>query len=133
MANDTITRPGAQGTAQGREETRASEKYLKPPVNIFEVEEGLRLVADLPGTGKDGLDVNVEKGILTISAQVKREMPGRSIYTEFELAPYYRQFQIPETLDHEKAHASLANGVLTLHIPKAEVAKPRKIEVKLAG
>lgn len=89
-------------------------------------------MADVPGAAKDSVDVNVEKGILTISAQVQREMPGRPVYSEFELAPYYRQFQIPEALDHEKAAASLTNGVLTLRIAKAEVAKPRRIEVRVA-
>ena len=81
---------------------------------------------------KESLDVNVEKGILTISAPVSRTMPGRPIYTEFELASYYRQFSIPESLDHGKALAHLSNGVLTLRVPKAEAAKPRKIEIKVA-
>lgn len=72
----------------------------------------------------------MEKGILTISAPVTPAPPDRPVYTEFELVPYYRQFSIPESLDHEKARAEYGNGI-TLRIPKAEIAKPRKIEVKV--
>ena len=130
MANG-ITATGDERKMQAREETRASEKYLKPAVNIIETEEGLLLTVDMPGATKDTLNVNVEKGILTITAQVSHDLPGRPVYTEFELAPYYRQFQIPESLDHNKAVADFNNGVLALKIPKAEAAKPRKIEIKV--
>lgn len=78
------------------------------------------------------LDVNIEKGILAISAPVSRVMPGNKGYAEFELASYYRQFSIPESLDHEKAKADLSNGILTLRIAKAEAARPRKIVIKVS-
>jgi len=90
------------------------------------------LTADIPGASKDTLEVNVEKGILTISAPVSWTVPGNPSSTEFELASYYRQFSIPESLDHQKAKANLANGILTLIVPKAEKAKPRKIEIKVS-
>lgn len=115
---------------QTSEETRAGEKFIKPAATILESDDGLTLFADLPGSTKDSLDVNVEKGILTINAPTTRCMPGRSIYTEFELAHYYRQFSIPENLDHGQAKADFNNGLLTLKIPLAEAAKPRKIEIK---
>ena len=101
-------------------------------MNIIETEDGLTLIADIPGATKEALDVTVDKGILTVSAPVSLSMPGRPLYTEFEFAHYYRQFSIPETLDHEKAKAELNNGILSLTIPLAEVAKPRKIEIKAA-
>ena len=132
MAVNSLTERSDKQSLQAREETRASEKFIKPAVNIIETEEGLTLTADVPGAFKDTLEVNVEKGILTISAPASRSMPGTPSYTEFELAPYYRQFSTPETLDHEKAKAELENGILTLRIPKAEAAKPRKIEIKVS-
>ena len=132
MAASELTERNNERTVQAREETRSSEKFIKPAVNIIETEEGLTLTADIPGASKESLDVNVEKGILTITAPVSRDMPGNSGYTEFELASYYRQFSIPESLDHVKAKADLANGILTLRIPKAEAAKPRKIEIKVS-
>jgi len=130
MAANSLTERKDERNIHSREETRSSEKYSQPAVNIIETEDGLTLTADIPGAGKEALDVNVEKGILTISAPVSRSMPGNATYTEFELAPYYRQFVIPESLNHEKAAADLTNGILTLRIPKAEAAKPRKIEIK---
>jgi HSP20 family protein len=131
MQGNSITAKNDEKKLQAREETRASERYIKPAVDIIESEEGLTLLADIPGAAKDTLDVNVEKGILTINAQVSCAMPGRPIYTEFELAPYYRQFSIPEILAHDKAAADYANGILTLRVPKAEAAKPRKIEIQV--
>ena len=132
MADISETKRSDNKSVQTREETRASERYITPAVDIIETEEGLTLIADIPGATKGTLDVNVEKGILTLNAPVSRRMPGRSIYTEFEFAHYYRQFSIPETLDNGKAKAEFTNGVLTLKVPVAETAKPRKIEIKVA-
>ena len=115
---------------QSHEETRASERYLKPPVDIIETADGLTVIVDIPGASKETVDINVDKGVLSVSAPVSRCMPGRPIYTEFELAQYYRQFAMPETLAHEKAKAEFNNGVLILRSPLAEAAKPRKIEIK---
>jgi HSP20 family molecular chaperone IbpA len=105
--------------------------YITPAVNIIETEEGLVLTADIPGAVKDSLDVNVEKGILTISAPAQHALPGTSAYREFELANYYRQFSIPESLNHEKAKAEYTNGILTLRVPKAEAAKPKRIAIQV--
>ena len=130
MADISVAKRDDEKNVQPREETRASERYIKPAVDIIETEVGLTMVADIPGAAKDTLDINVDKGILTLNAPVSHSMPGRSIYTEFEFAHYYRQFSIPETLDQEKAKAEFSNGVLTLKVPMAEAAKPRKIEIK---
>jgi HSP20 family molecular chaperone IbpA len=132
MAANNITEKNDERNVQTREETRSNEKYIRPAVNIIETEEGLVLTADIPGASKDALDVNVEKGILTISAPAQHTMPGTSAYREFELANYYRQFTIPESLDNEKSKAEYVNGILTLRIPKAEVAKPKRIAVQVS-
>ena len=131
MAANSLTERNDERNVQGREDTRSNERYIRPAVNIIETDEGLVLTADIPGAAKETLDVNVEKGILTISAPVCHDMPGSPAYREFELASYYRQFTIPESLDHEKAKAEYVNGILTLRVPKAEVAKPRKIEAQV--
>lgn len=131
MAANSMTERNEERNVQAREETRSNEKYIRPAVNIFETEEGLVLTADIPGASKESLDVNVEKGILTISAAAQHSMPGTSAYREFELDNYYRQFTIPESLDHEKAKAEFVNGILTLRVPRAQVAKPRRISVQV--
>lgn len=131
MAPNSLTERNDERNVQTREETRSNERYIRPAVNIVETEEGLFLTADLPGVAKGDIDVNVEKGILTITAPAKSTMMGTPVYSEFQLGNYYRQFTIPESLDHEKAKADFVNGILTLRIPKAEIAKPRRIEVQV--
>ncbi|NTW99681.1 MAG: Hsp20/alpha crystallin family protein [Geobacteraceae bacterium] len=131
MAANSLTERNDERNVQTREETRSNERYIRPAVNIIEDEDGLVLTADIPGAAKESLDINVEKGILTISAPAQHTVPGSSAYREFELANYYRQFTIPESLDHGKAHADYVNGILTLRIPKAEVAKPKRIAVQV--
>lgn len=131
MAASSLTERNDERNVQTREDTRSNERFLRPAVNIVETEEGLFVTADLPGATKESIDVNVEKGILTISAPAQVSSLGTSVYREFELGSYYRQFTIPDILDHEKAKADFNNGILTLRIPKAEVAKPRRIEVQV--
>jgi len=131
MADTSLTENTETKSVQAREEMRSNERYLKPAVNIVETEEGLMLTADVPGATKESLEISVDKGILTISAPVSRTVPGTPVYREFELATYYRQFAIPETLDNSKARAELSNGILTLRIPKMEAAKPRKIDIQV--
>ena len=132
MAADSLTKRNSENSAQNREETRSNENFIRPAVNIIETEEGLVLTTDIPGATKESLDVNVEKGILTISAPAQHKLHGTPTYREFELlGSYYRQFAIPESLDHEKAKAEYANGILTLRVPRAQAAKPKRIAVKV--
>ncbi|MDZ4183399.1 MAG: Hsp20/alpha crystallin family protein [Desulfuromonadales bacterium] len=131
MAANSMTERNNEGNIPTREETRANDKYLRPAVNIIETEEGLILTADIPGATKENLDINVEKGILTIHAPAQHAAPGTPSYREFELASYYRQFSIPESLDHENAKAEHVNGILTLRVPKAKIAKPKRIDVQV--
>lgn len=114
----------------GREEMRAPESYIRPAVDIFETEENLTLVADLPGVDKEHLDVHLERGLLTLKGTVKMSGKGESVFREFSLANYYRQFMLPSEIDAGKISAEFKNGVLTLTMPKAEAAKPRRIEIR---
>jgi HSP20 family molecular chaperone IbpA len=131
MAVNSLTQRNNEGNIPTREETRANDKYIRPAVNIIETEEGLILTADIPGATKENLDINVEKGILTIHAPAQHAAIGTPSYREFELASYYRQFSIPESLDHENAKAEYVNGILTLRVPKAKIAKPKRIDVQV--
>ncbi|ORJ54983.1 Hsp20/alpha crystallin family protein [Geothermobacter hydrogeniphilus] len=106
------------------------ERYVAPAVDIFETDEGLTFMADVPGMSKDDLRVDINNGILTIEGRAGSETPGKRIYSEFAPAGYYRQFHLPELLDGDKAQAELHAGVLTLHLPKVEAARPKRIEIK---
>jgi HSP20 family molecular chaperone IbpA len=132
MSDKSITNTTEHSAPENREETRSNERYLRPAVDIIEKEDCLTIIADLPGVGKENLEIGIDKGILTIQGQVKPSVQGNEVYREFQLMNYYRQFQLPEAIDQEKVRAEFVNGVLTLRLCKAEAAKPRRIEVQVA-
>jgi len=115
--------------------TREESRTLVPPVDIFETEDALVVIADLPGVDKGATDVRVEDDVLTIKATAKtceKGCTGEPVRREYELHDYFRQFQLGEQINQEKIRAELKYGVLTVHLPKVEQVKPRKIEVKVA-
>lgn len=134
MANEiekTVQEPATRAArGRDRELTRQDERFATPPVDIYEKEDALTVLADLPGVGPDGLAIRVEQGVLTIEGRVGATDTGALIGQEFELISFYRQFRIAETIDTEKIRASLKNGVLQLTLPKVERAKPRQIPVE---
>jgi HSP20 family molecular chaperone IbpA len=111
------------------ESEKLSSYNLRPAVDIFETDEGLTLVADLPGVTKDDLKVDIDQGLLTIKTNAKTLFAGESINREFVHGKFFRQFQISDDVDDEKVSAEMKDGVLTLHMPKAEAARPRRIEI----
>jgi HSP20 family molecular chaperone IbpA len=130
MAEKTV--PTAQDKAlSNREETRSQERYVTPPVDIYENGDDLVVMADLPGVSKENLDVRVENNLLTIRGKPSYLASGDPIYREYELVSFFRQFELNEKVDQAKISAELQHGVLTLHLPKAQEAKPRKIEVRI--
>lgn len=132
MAEKTIATRAQQRTTPSREETRSQEQYVTPPVDIFETAEGLVVKADLPGVDKSDLDVRVENNLLTLRGKPSHVAPGEPLYREYGLVNFFRQFELNERVDQKNISAELTHGVLTLTLPKAEEAKPRKIDVKIA-
>jgi HSP20 family molecular chaperone IbpA len=113
-----------------KEQTRTNERYLTPAIDIFETEEGLTLIADVPGLHKNDLHIDINQGVLTLDGSTAATTVGSPLLTEFSVAGYYRQFRLPDSIDPDRTEAELNNGVLTLRLAKAEAAKPKKIEVK---
>lgn len=109
------------------------EAALVPAVDVIEDAEGITLYADLPGVPKDGLKVGVDAETLTIEADVKVDLPEgmRATHAEIAAPRYRRVFTLSRELDADKVAAELHQGVLKLHIPKAEHAKPRRIQVEV--
>jgi HSP20 family molecular chaperone IbpA len=117
--------------SSAQEVTRQPDRYALPAVDIWEEEDRLVVLADLPGVEKDGLSVQVEQGILTIEGRIRRDTPGNLLRREFALVPFFRQFRVTEAIDPQKIRAALKNGVLRLDLHKAEKAKPRQIPVEV--
>ena len=115
--------------AVSREITRSNTRYVAPPVDILETDEGLTLIADVPGLDEESLEISVDQGVLTIEGKALFG-GGDLIWREYVMDGYWRQFQLPDTFDADKARAEVTHGVLTLHLPKAEAAKPRKIAIE---
>jgi len=111
--------------------TRDDALYIAPPVDIFETEDALTVIADLPGVGKDAVDIRVEDNVLTITGKADYKSPENMMLEEFSLHGYYRQFQLSDEVDQSKISAETKNGVLTITLPKAEKSKPRRIKVNV--
>ena len=103
---------------------------VAPLVDIYENEDEILLHADMPGVVKDNIKVNLDNGTLTISALREFETKGSAAWEEFGGLEYKRNFSVPQTIDVSKVDAELKDGVLRLHLPKSEAAKPRQIEIK---
>ena len=131
MPEKTVATTGGKQMAQNKERTRMQERYMQPPVDIYEADEGLVLLADLPGVSPDDLKVRLEDGILTIQATAKHLVDAEPIYREFELYNFFRQFELSEQVDQERITASINHGVLRLYLPRVEKAKPREIPVQI--
>jgi HSP20 family molecular chaperone IbpA len=140
MAEQTVpthatgTHPQDQAAAadagRDREPTRADEVFVAPPADIYEDDDGLVVVADLPGIAPEALDVRVEQRILTITAHAQPAPSGTPLHREYELTGFFRQFQLPEEVDTTRIEAELKQGVLTLKLPRAAEQQPRRIEVR---
>ena len=110
------------------------EALLLPPVDVIENGTGIILYADLPGVSKDTLNVHVEADTLTIDGRLSLAVPeGLEVsHAEVSLPGYRRTFTLSRELDTTKVSAEFKQGLLTLRIPKAESAQPRKIAVSVA-
>lgn len=129
MAERTVPQPGPHEPTSTHEPTRSGEDYVSPPVDIYEDDQGLHVIADLPGVDPAKIDVRVDRGVLTIQARAEHMVRAPAVYREYELTGYYRQFQLSEEVDAAKIAAEIKNGVLILHLPRAERLQPRRIQV----
>ena len=103
-----------------------------PAVDIYENDNEILLHADMPGVVKEDVSVNIDNGTLSLSGVRKIETKGSSNWEEFSDVEYVRSFSVPQTIDIERVEAELKDGVLKLHLPKSEEAKPRQIEINAA-
>ena len=110
------------------QDTRA----VLPRVDVFEDESGITLLADLPGVPRDRLELKVEGDTLLVEGTVQPLTPDglEAVYAEVRVPRFRRSFTLSRELDSQRIDANLKDGVLTLRIPKAEHAQPRRIDVQ---
>jgi len=110
------------------------ERPMIPPVDIYETEEGLILVADMPGVTKESVEVKIDENVLHMRGEIT-DLPGEDVspvYIELRGNEYYRAFTIGPEFDLDKVEATMEAGVLRIYLPKVETQKPKKIEIKVA-
>jgi HSP20 family molecular chaperone IbpA len=115
-------------------ETTREGPHFQPEVDIFEREDALVLIADVPGTANEGIELDLQANTLNLGATVASVDPKwKPIYLEYEIGHYARQFRLGQIVDMAKISAQVKDGVLTVMLPKVEKALPRKIQVSSEG
>jgi len=133
--NTNVTKTNqTTGVTQTGQTQNTPKMALTPAVDIAEGESGITLFADMPGVSKERLTIKVEGDNLTIEGQAQIDVPENIELLHSEVrSPYFRRsFTLSRDLDPAKIEATLKNGVLQMHIPKSEEARPKRIEVKVA-
>lgn len=132
--NRMIANPASGGSVgQGKEVMTVAD--WTPTVDISETEAEYAIKAELPEVKREDVKVTVEDGVLTIQGERKQEKEekGKKYHrVERSYGRFVRTFTLPDTVDEGKVKAEYADGVLHLHLPKSEKAKPKQIEVKVA-
>jgi HSP20 family molecular chaperone IbpA len=120
-----------QEVAEGRAERTRDRVAFIPRVDIYETNEDIYVVADVPGVDENSVDITLEKDVLTIDGYVEPMEPEgyRLAYAEYRVGDYHRRFTLSNQIDRDKIEATVRDGVLRLHLPKA-TPTTRKIAVK---
>jgi HSP20 family protein len=119
-----------QELAHPAEKTRPGLMFT-PDVDIFETDQALTLLADMPGVTPEKLSIDLRENVLTITGEANQSVKSDEtpLLVEYNTGTYYRQFSLSEIIDQDKIDAKLKDGVLCLTLPKFEKATPRKITV----
>ena len=134
MANNeekAMQAPNQEVIAEEQMERTRERRCFIPKTDIYETEEEILVVADIPGVDEKSIDITLEKNILTIDAYGKPTLPEGYdlVYGEYEPGDFHRSFQVTSEIEHEKIEAIVANGELRLQLPKAESVKVKKIPI----
>ncbi len=118
---------------EGAERSRSVKAYV-PRVDIYETDDAVHVIADMPGVDEKSVDITLEKNVLSIYGETNLNNPDNYslAYAEYEMGDYERKFTLSDEIDRDKIEASVKDGVLRLVLPKAGPAKTRRIPVKAA-
>ena len=107
-------------------------RVFLPTADIYETNDALNVVLEMPGVDKNSVDIRVEDGVLKIEGRLEfsKYQGLQPLYTEYNVGHYSRSFRLSSKIDQNKIAAELNEGVLSLVLPKVEETKPRTIQVK---
>jgi HSP20 family protein len=114
-----------------KQESTIPARAFLPDTDIFETDQALTVVLEMPGVSRENVDVGVEDDILTIAGRIdfSKYKGLQPLYTEYNIGNYSRRFQISNKIEQGGIKAELKDGVMTVVLPKSERAKPRRISV----
>ena len=132
MANDQELQVQEKRELDKAAESTTPARYFVPHTDIFENEDALTLMMEMPGVTKDGVTVGLEQDRLDIEGEIEfSNYEGMEpVYSEYGVGHFKRSFTLSNKIDQENISADLKDGVLKLTLPKAQAAKPRRIEVR---
>jgi HSP20 family protein len=115
-----------------KEETTIPARVFLPNADIYETNDALNVVLEMPGVEKSSVGVRVEDGVLKVDGRLdfSKYHGLQPLYTEYNVGHYSRSFRLSSKIDQNRIGAELKDGVLALVLPKVEEAKPRTIEVR---
>jgi HSP20 family protein len=132
MASKQELRVQQKRELETKEEATVPARTFLPTADIFEAEDALHVVLEMPGVEKDNINVIVREGVLNIEGRLDfaKYKDLQPLYTEYNIGNYSRSFRLSSVIDQNKIGAELRDGVLSLTLPKVEEAKPRTIQIK---
>ena len=115
-----------------QEEQTVPGRYYVPAADIFETEDALTLLLEMPGVSKDNVDVQIENDVLRVEGKIDYTAYKdiEPVYTEYNIGHYARAFTLSNKIDRDAISARVEEGVLTLTLPKAKEAMPRRITIR---
>ena len=117
--------------APAQERTEAG-KFYSPYTDIYETQDAVVVAMEVPGVDKSAIEIRLEKGILTVTGNIdpKRYEDVAPIYSEYNVGNFIRSFTLSTKIDSDAISANVEDGVLTVRLPKAKEAMPRRIEIR---
>lgn len=114
-----------------KEEKTIPARYYVPNTDIYETDDALTVIMEMPGVDKDNVEIGLHDSVLTIEGHIdfSKYESMQPVYTEYNVGHYARKFSVGSKINQDKIAAEIDDGVLTLHLPKAEEAKPRRIKI----
>jgi HSP20 family protein len=115
-----------------KEEKTVPGRFYIPYTDVYETEDALTVVLEMPGVDRGSLDVALENDVLRVEGKIdfSKYQDLEPVYTEYNIGHYTRSFSLSNKVDQERISAQLEDGVLTLTLAKAAEARPRRIAVK---
>ena len=114
-----------------KEEKTVPGRFFVPAADVFETEDALTVVMEVPGVAREAVEIELKEGVLRVEGRIDAAKYGglEPVYTEYNVGHWTRSFALSDAVDQERIAAQLEDGVLTLTLPKTAEARPRRIAV----